>query len=62
MPFELVADRGADEVGPVRIKAVANQQIDMTKVDEAEIDRDLLALGLWPQLLNDTHLPSSTIH
>ena len=44
MAFELVANRGADEIGPVRLKAVLDHQIDMAKIDVAEIDRDLFAV------------------
>src|SRR5580704_10395583 len=43
---ELVADRCPDEVGAVGIEAFAHQKIDMAEVDEADVDRDLLALAL----------------
>src|SRR5271165_6017481 len=43
---ELVADRRADEVGAIGIESFAHQEIDMSEVDEAEVDRDLLALAL----------------
>ena len=36
-----VADRGPDEVGAVRIKALLHKQIDVAEVDVTEIDRDL---------------------
>src|SRR5512132_2154084 len=42
---ELVPDRRANEVGPVGIEALLNQQIDVTKVHVAEVDRDLLAVA-----------------
>ena len=42
---ELVADRGANEVGAIGIEAFAHQEIDMAEIDEAEVDRDLLALA-----------------
>src|SRR5579883_60034 len=49
--LELVADRGANEIGPVGIEALAHQQIDLAEVDVADVDRDLLAVaGLRPQL------------
>ena len=44
MPFELASNRRADEIGPVLVKAVLDHQIDMAKIDVAEIDRDLLAV------------------
>src|SRR5260221_1337471 len=51
--FELVTDCGSNEIGPVRVKALLNHQIDMTKVDIADIDRDFLAVtGLWSQLMD----------
>src|SRR5271166_4308160 len=43
---ELVADRRADEVGAIGIESFAHQEIDMSEVDEAEVDRDLLAIAL----------------
>ena len=42
---ELVADRGADEIAAVRVKAFLHEKIDMPEVDIAEIDRDFLALA-----------------
>ena len=42
---ELVADRGADEVGAIGVKAFPHQEIDMAEVDKAEVDRDLLAVA-----------------
>jgi hypothetical protein len=53
MAFELVSNRGADEIGPVRVKAVPDHQIDMAKIDVAEIDRDLFGIArLWPKLMH----------
>src|SRR5271165_1725395 len=53
MPLKLVADGGADEVGPVRVETVLHQQIDMTEINIAEIDRDLLAIRPFgPKLVN----------
>ena len=42
---ELVADRRSDEVGAIGIETFAHQEIDMAKVDEAEVDRDLFAVA-----------------
>jgi hypothetical protein len=38
VPFELVADCGSNEIGPVRVEALLNHQIDVAQVDVAEID------------------------
>src|SRR5262249_126355 len=40
-----VADRGPNEVGTVGIEAFLHQQIDVAKVDVAEVDRDLFRLA-----------------
>jgi hypothetical protein len=42
--FELATYCGSNEIGPVRVKAVLYQQIDMTQIDVAEIDRDLICV------------------
>ena len=42
---QLVADRRANEVGAVRIEALGDEQVDVTEVDEAEVDRDLFGFG-----------------
>src|SRR5215475_11275713 len=68
--LELVADRGPDEVGAVRIEAFLHHQIDMAEIDVAEIDRDLLAVaGPGPERkhIASTHIEPSiylpiTIH
>lgn len=44
MSFDLIADGGSDEVRAIGINAFPDQQIDMAKVSEAEVDRDLLAI------------------
>lgn len=43
--FELIANRGADEIGAVGKKALAHQQIDLTEVDEAKINRNFLRVS-----------------
>jgi hypothetical protein len=51
--IELISDRRPDEVGAIGVEALLHQQIDMTEVNEAEIERDLLAFGgLRPKLPN----------
>ena len=51
MPVELVANGGSDEVCSVGVKAVLHQQVDLTKVDVAQIDRNLFTVAdLRPQL------------
>jgi hypothetical protein len=37
MAFELIADGRADEIGAVRIKSVLHHEIDVARVDIAEI-------------------------
>ena len=39
--LELVADCSTDEVGPVGIELLRYEKIDVTEVNETEIDRDL---------------------
>jgi hypothetical protein len=52
--FELIADCGSNEIGPVRVKALLHHEIDLPEVNVTEIDRDLLAVtGLWAELLYD---------
>jgi hypothetical protein len=43
--FELVPDCRADEIGTVRIEPFLNHEIDVTKVDITEIDRDFFCFG-----------------
>ena len=45
MGRELIADRRANEIRAVRIKALLHQQVDMAEVDVAEIDSDLLGVA-----------------
>ena len=53
LPFELVSNGGADEVGTIGVEAVADHEIHASEIDEAEIDRDFLAVGrLRSQLVN----------
>jgi hypothetical protein len=44
VPFELVANRGTDEIRAVRVKPLLDHQFDTAKVDIAEIHRDLLGV------------------
>jgi hypothetical protein len=52
VPLKLISDRGADEVGSVRVKAFPHHEIDMAKVHIAKVDRNLFALAaLWAKLV-----------
>src|SRR6185312_7462683 len=42
---ELVANGGADEVGPVGVESLLHHEVDMAEVHVAKVDRDLLAVG-----------------
>ncbi len=42
MGAQLIADRRANEVGAVGIEALLHQQIDLSQIDEAQVDGDLL--------------------
>src|SRR3954470_21554145 len=44
VPVELVADRGADEVGAVGVECLLNQEVHLTQIDKSEVDGDLLAI------------------
>src|ERR1700745_1622488 len=44
VPIELVTNGRADEVGPIRIKTLLHHQIDVAKVDIAEVDGDLFGV------------------
>jgi hypothetical protein len=44
---EQVADRGTDEVAAIGVKAFLDQQIDMAKIDIAEIDGDFFAVAAF---------------
>ena len=45
MALELVPDRRPDEIGPVRIETFLHHEIDVTEIDIAKVDRDLLGIG-----------------
>ena len=52
--FELIADCGSNEIGPVRVETLLHHEVDLPEVDVAEVDRDLLAVtGLCAELLYD---------
>lgn len=57
---DLIAYRGADQIGPVRVKTFAHQKIDMSEIDVAEIDRDLFGIRLPCRFASICHL--CTIH
>ena len=45
MTVELIADGGPDEVGAVGVESLLHQEVDMAKIDVAEINRDLLGFA-----------------
>src|SRR4029077_5472555 len=45
MALELVPDGGPDENGPVRIEPFLHHEIDVTEIDIAKVDRDLLGIA-----------------
>ena len=45
MPIKLVSNGCPDEVGPVGVEALLDEEIDMAEVNIAEVDRDLFAIG-----------------
>src|SRR5271170_5426400 len=57
LPFELVSNGRADEVSTISVEAVADHEIDASEIDEAEVDRNFLAVGsLRSQLVNVCHI------
>ena len=57
--LDLVAYCGSNEIGPVREKAFLYHQVDMTKINVAKVDGDLLRVtGLCPQLFSAIPLSS----
>ncbi len=61
--FELVADCSSDEIGPVRVKAFLDEQIDLPEIDKPEIDRDFLAVTrFWAEVVYRGHLLRSIYH
>src|SRR6202040_1919667 len=56
--FELIADCGSNEIGPVRVETLLHHEVNLPEVDVAEVDRDLLAVtGLWAELMYDLGHP-----
>jgi hypothetical protein len=52
MPFELIANGGADEIRPVGVEALLDHKVDLAEVHVAEIDRNLFAVwGFWAELM-----------
>ena len=46
VPLDLVADRGPNEVAAIAVEPLANEQVDIAKVDKAEVDGDFLTIRL----------------
>ena len=42
---QLIADRGSDQVGAVRIEPLLHQEIDLPEIDDTEIDRQFLGFA-----------------
>jgi hypothetical protein len=52
MPFELIANGGANEVGSIGVEALLDHKVDLAEVNVAEIDRNLFAVwGFWAELM-----------
>src|ERR1700751_996431 len=63
VPFELIANCGSNEIGPVRVETLLHHEVDLTEVNVTEIDRDLLAVGsFWAELMHNrshVHRPNA---
>src|ERR1700723_168897 len=44
MAFELVSNCRPNEISPVGVKTVLHHQVDVAKIDVAEVDRDFLGV------------------
>jgi hypothetical protein len=59
---QLIADGRSDEVGPIRVEALLDQEIDLAEVDHAHVDGHLLGLAgarlprLWGDGWDSCHL------
>ena len=45
VPFELIANCRANEIGTVRVEPLLHHEIDVTEVDITQIDRDFFGIG-----------------
>jgi hypothetical protein len=53
VPFELIANCGSNEIGPVRVETLLHHEIDLPEVNMTEIDCDLLAVSrFWAELMH----------
>jgi hypothetical protein len=43
--FELIPDGRPDEIRPIRLEPFLHHEIDLTEIDIAKVDRDLLGVG-----------------
>src|SRR6266446_6003463 len=64
MAIEVVADRGSDEIRPVRVEPLLNHQVDVPEIHVAEIDRNFLAIADFGSKLTDVvgHVLPSRCH
>jgi hypothetical protein len=54
VPFELIANCGSNEIGPVRVETLLHHEVDLPEVNVTEIDRDLLAVSrFWAELMHN---------
>ena len=60
MAFELVSNCRANEISPVGVEAVLHHQVDVAKIDVAEIDRDLFTVTRFRSQL--MHIFRHTYH
>jgi hypothetical protein len=60
VPFELIANCGSNEIGPVRVETLLHHQIDLPEVNVTEIDRDLLAVSRFGAKL--MHIRNHAFH
>ena len=55
MADQEVADSCANEIRPVRIETLVNHQVDLSKIDMAEINCDLFGIAPRPEFLYARH-------
>jgi hypothetical protein len=49
----LVADRRTDEIRAITVETIAHEQVHAAEIDEAEVDGDLLAVGVFGSRLGE---------
>ena len=56
--LELVADGGANEIAAVGVEPLLHHEVDLSEIDEAEVDGQLFAVGRFRNSRALVHLPS----